>query len=70
MSDRKQQNNRNTMQDDMTGKGHGRQGIDKAPSEETAQDTENVVSDTQKGKNKVDGDPSQKTDQPLEQSRH
>jgi hypothetical protein len=26
----------------------------------------NVVAETQKGKNKVDGDPSQKSDQPIE----
>ena len=62
MSDRNEQNNKNAMPDDKTDKEHGRQGNDKAPGEETAQNTENVVSDTQKGKNKVDGDPSKKTD--------
>ena len=51
---------------DHTGKTHGPQGIDKAPGEEPSQDTENVVAQTQKGKNKVDGDPSNKTDQPIE----
>ena len=69
MSDRNQQN-KNSMQDDATSKGHGRQGIDKAPGEETAQDKANVVSDTQRGKNKVDGDPSKESDQPIDQSRH
>jgi hypothetical protein len=49
-----------------TGKTHGPQGIDKAPGEETSQDTENVVAQTQKGKNKVDGDPSKESDQPIE----
>jgi hypothetical protein len=34
--------------------------IDKAPGEETALDTENVAAETQKDKNKVDGDPSKK----------
>jgi len=50
----------------LTGKSHGPQGIDKAPGEETSGDTKNVVAETQKGKNKVDGDPSQKSDQPIE----
>jgi hypothetical protein len=31
---------------------------------------ENLVVDTQRGKNKVDGDPTQESDQPIEQSRH
>ena len=70
MSDRNQQNNFNPLKDDMTNKGHDRQGIDKAQGEETSQDMENVVSDTQRGKNKVDGDPEKETDQPIEQSRH
>jgi hypothetical protein len=70
MSDRNQQGAQNPLQDDMTNKGHGRQGIDKAPGEETAQDMENVVSDTQRAKNKVDGDPEKESDQPIEQSRH
>jgi hypothetical protein len=67
MSQRNQQNNFDPLKDDMTSKGHSRQGIDKAPGEETAQDTENVVADTQKGKNKVDGDPSRESDQPIDQ---
>jgi hypothetical protein len=70
MSDRNSQNNKNAMQNDKTSKGYGRQGDDKAPGEETAQDTENVVQETQKGKNKVDGDPSKESDQSIEQSRH
>jgi hypothetical protein len=66
MQDRNQQNQQNQTDrpDDMTSKGHGRQGVDKAPGEETSQDTDNVVYDTQKGKNKVDGDPSKESDQP------
>jgi hypothetical protein len=67
MSDRNQKNNSNSMPDDMTGKGHGRQGVDKAPGEETAQDTQNVIADTQRGKNKVDGDPSKESDKPIDQ---
>jgi hypothetical protein len=67
MADRNQQNNTNPLKDDMTGKGHDRQGIDKAPGEETSQDLQNVVSDTQRGKNKVDGDPSKESDRPIDQ---
>jgi hypothetical protein len=70
MSDRNQQGQQNPLQDDMSSKEHDRQGIDKTPGEETAQDLENVVSDTQRGKNKVDGDPEKESDQPIEQSRH
>lgn len=70
MSDRNQKNNTNSMHDDMTNRGHGAQGIDKEPGEETAEDTQNVAQETQKGKNKVDGDPSKESDQPIDQSRH
>ena len=56
---------RNTPQENA-GRGHGPQGVDKAPGEETAQDIENVVAQTQKGKNKVDSDPSKRSDQPIE----
>jgi hypothetical protein len=66
MADR---NNQDPLKDDMTSKGHGRQGIDKAPGEETAQDMQDVVAETQRGKNKVDGDPTQESDQPIEQER-
>ena len=65
MPDRNQQTN--DRPDDMTGNGHDRQGNDKAPGEETSQDVQNVVSDTQRGKNKVDGDPSKESDQPIDQ---
>jgi hypothetical protein len=63
MNDRNQQNQ--DRPDDMSGK--GRQGIDKNPGEKTSGDPENVVADTQKGKNKVDGDPSQAPDKPVQQ---
>jgi hypothetical protein len=53
-------------EDKFANKGHGPQGIDKAPGEETSGDIENVVVQTQKGKNKVDGDPTQESDQPIE----
>lgn len=54
---------------EMTGAHRDRQGIDKAPGEEQREgEIENVVADTQKGKNKVDGDPSQESDQPITQS--
>jgi hypothetical protein len=52
----------------MAGPHRGRQGVDKAPGEEEREGpVENVVADTQKGKNKVDGDPSQASDQPINQ---
>lgn len=58
-----------TNPSDMAGPHRDRQGIDKAPGEETRQGPiENVVADTQKGKNKVDGDPSEESDRPIEQS--
>lgn len=50
----------------MAGPHRDRQGIDKAPGEEQREGPiENVVAETQKGKNKVDGDPSQASDQPI-----
>ena len=58
----------NDRPDDQTGTSHGRQGNDKAPGEEPAADRANTVADTQKGKNKVDGDPSKPSDQPLQQT--
>jgi hypothetical protein len=64
MQQRENASERN-IQHEQTGRGHGPQGIDKAPGEETSQDTENVVAQTQKGKNKVDGDPSKESDQPI-----
>lgn len=59
-------NSERSTQQERPGRSHGPQGIDKAPGEETSQDTENVVAQTQKGKNKVDGDPSKESDQPIE----
>jgi hypothetical protein len=54
---------------EMAGAHRDRQGIDKAPGEEQREGSiENVVAETQKGKNKVDGDPSQESDQPIDQS--
>ena len=53
--------------DDHTGKGHGPDGVDKAPGEETSEDLENVVANTQRGKFKDDGDPSEESDKPIEQ---
>ena len=58
-----------TNPSDMAGAHRDRQGIDKSPGEETREGPiENVVADTQKGKNKVDGDPTEESDQPIEQS--
>ena len=61
--DRNTENNRPA---DMANKGRGMQGIDKAPGEETAQSAEQFISETQKGKNKVDGDLSMESDRPLD----
>ena len=55
--------------DDQTSLGNSRQGNDKAPGEEPAQNFENTVADTQKGKNKVDGDPSLESDKPKDQDK-
>jgi hypothetical protein len=46
--------------------GHGPQGVDKAPGEEDSEDNVQFTQETQKGK-KVDGDPSQETDKPINQ---
>jgi len=66
MSNRNQSTDRNTSPGvDRANKGRGMQGVDKAPGEEPAQSTEKFVTQTQKGKNKVDGDPSKPSDQPI-----
>lgn len=52
--------------DRLTGRGEGRQGVDKAPGEETPQDTRQVVQETQKDK-KVDGDPREENTGSREQ---
>jgi len=62
---RKEQNNSDYNK--YTGKSVGMQGIDKAPGEEPAEAIDKVSWETQKGKNKVDGDPSKESDQPIEQ---
>jgi hypothetical protein len=56
-------------QDDLTSAGHDRQGNDKAPGEETSTDQENVVANTQRGRNKNDGDPSKESDRPVDQGK-
>lgn len=64
------QNNKEELNNpsEMAGPHRDRQGIDKAPGEEQREGPiENVVADTQKGKNKVDGDLSQESDRPIEQ---
>jgi hypothetical protein len=54
---------------EMAGPHRDRQGNDKAPgAEEREGAIEDVVAETQTGKNKVDGDPTQKSDQPVDQS--
>ena len=46
--------------------GHGPQGIDKAPGEETPQDDVQFIQQSQKGK-KVDADLSNEQERPIEQ---
>jgi hypothetical protein len=55
--------------DDQTKIGGGMQGVDKAPGEENSRSTDNPVQDTQRAKNKNDGDPSRFSDQPVEEKR-
>lgn len=61
MQDRNDQNEK-----PYTGTNQGMQGIDKAPGEEPSQGTDQFIAETQKGKNKVDGDPSKESDKPLD----
>jgi hypothetical protein len=58
---------KNRDQNKAPGKSHGMQGIDKAPGEETAGAPDEFISQSQKGKNSVDGDPSKESDQPIRQ---
>lgn len=43
----------------------GQQGVDKDPEQDAAHGNTDNVAATQKGKGKVDGDPSQPADQPA-----
>lgn len=54
------------QEDNVTGKGNGPQGVDKAPGEETSTDTDQLTEDSQKGK-KVDADPSEAEGQPIKE---
>ncbi len=47
--------------------GHGPQGVDKAPGEETSEDNEQFSQETQKGK-QVDADPASEEGKPINQS--
>ena len=61
------QKDKHTAQNDkLAGKGHGPQGIDKAPGEEPSQDNVNFSQEAFKGK-KVDADPSKESDRPAGQ---
>lgn len=62
----KDQNKRNKEQSDEYGnRGQGMQGIDKAPGEETNKDNVHFTQDAFRGK-KVDRDPSNEEDNPLD----
>lgn len=62
-----QQNRQNENANEAANRGHGAQGIDKAPGEEPAQDEVNFSQEAFKGK-KVDGDPEKEEDKPAQQS--
>jgi hypothetical protein len=47
--------------------GHGAQGVDKAPGEETSTDNVNFKEESQQGK-KVDADPSRQSDKPAKEN--
>ncbi|MDB5207707.1 MAG: hypothetical protein JWR72_2782 [Flavisolibacter sp.] len=49
-----------------SGPEHGMQGVDQPPGKETPSSTENIIREAQKGKNKVDGDLSKESDQPMD----
>lgn len=61
------QDDNKEQQDAMANKGHGAQGIDKAPGEETPDDEVNFSQEAFKGK-KVDADPSKESDKPAPQN--
>ncbi len=63
----KNKNHRNNSEfNDMQKKTQHSKSTDSAPADE-AQQMNRFVQETQKGKNKVDGDPSQDSDRPVEQ---
>ena len=66
MQERNQQGQQAGNENELAGRGHGPQGIDKAPGEETAQDNIQFSQEAFKGK-KVDADPSKESDKPAEQ---
>jgi hypothetical protein len=51
----------------LDNRGHGPQGIDKAPGEEPSQDNVNFVAETQKGKQQVDADLDREQDRATDQ---
>ncbi|MGE5521574.1 MAG: hypothetical protein ACM3VS_16735 [Candidatus Dadabacteria bacterium] len=63
-SERDQENDK--MPAGAAGRNIGRQGNDKAPGEETSSGNQPVTPISQKGKNKVDGDPSKESDKPID----
>lgn len=62
------QENQEMPINNIENKGHGPQGIDKAPGEEPSEDNVQFTQQSQKGK-KVDADLSQDTDKPIEQNQ-
>ncbi len=66
MKDKIDQIPSDSKNENITHKGNGPQGVDKAPGEENSEENIQFTQQTQKGK-KVDGDPSKQSDQPVEQ---
>ena len=60
-----QGNNGEQTPNKLDNRGHGPQGIDKAPGEEPSQDNVQFTQESQKGK-KVDADLEQESDKPLD----
>lgn len=48
-------------------KGHGPQGVDKAPGEEEAEDLSNFKENTQQGKQQVDADVTKESDRAIDE---
>lgn len=58
--------NKEAQEDNVTDKGNGPQGVDKAPGEEPSTDTDHLTDNSQKGK-KVDADPTEEAGQPIKE---
>ncbi|TCZ64183.1 hypothetical protein [Flaviaesturariibacter aridisoli] len=53
--------------DKLANRGHGPEGVDKAPGEEPSQDNVQFTQQTQKGKQSVDADPDRQEDRAIDE---